>query len=151
MTDLFSRLKLENQLCFSIYATSREITKVYKPLLDKIGVTYPQYLALLVLWEHGRVSVKKMGELLYLDSGTLTPMLKRMQEQGLVIRERSQEDERVVLVSLTEKGASLRDKACQIPDEVFNMTDYSPEELANLKQMLHQLLNAIHSQNGKSQ
>ncbi|WP_369012386.1 MarR family winged helix-turn-helix transcriptional regulator, partial [Salmonella enterica] len=84
---------------------------MYKPLLDKIGVTYPQYLALLVLWEHGRVSVKKMGELLYLDSGTLTPMLKRMQEQGLVICERSQEDERVVLVSLTEKGASLRDKA----------------------------------------
>ncbi|MCU7710674.1 MarR family transcriptional regulator [Priestia sp. JV24] len=149
MEQLYKQLQLENQLCFSIYATSREITKVYKPLLDKLGVTYPQYLALLVLWEHETLSVKKMGELLYLDSGTLTPMLKRMQDQELVIRERSHEDERVVFISLTEKGKKLRDKACHIPEEVFSMTHKSQRELEKLKETLQELLQSLHTYNQK--
>ncbi|SUV05852.1 Organic hydroperoxide resistance transcriptional regulator [Priestia megaterium] len=149
MEQLYKQLQLENQLCFSIYATSREITKVYKPLLDKLGVTYPQYLALLVLWEHETLSVKKMGELLYLDSGTLTPMLKRMQDQELVIRERSYEDERVVFISLTEKGKKLRDKACHIPEEVFSMTNKSQGELEKLKETLQELLQSLHTYNQK--
>ncbi|WP_230932593.1 MarR family winged helix-turn-helix transcriptional regulator [Priestia sp. TSO9] len=149
MEQLYKQLQLENQLCFSIYATSREITKVYKPLLDKLGVTYPQYLALLVLWEHETLSVKKMGELLYLDSGTLTPMLKRMQDQELVIRQRSHEDERVVFISLTEKGKNLRDKACHIPEEVFSMTNKSQGELEKLKETLKELLQSLHTYNQK--
>ncbi|TYR80683.1 MarR family transcriptional regulator [Priestia megaterium] len=149
MEQQYQNLKLENQLCFSIYATSREITKVYKPLLDTLGVTYPQYLALLVLWEHETLSVKRMGELLYLDSGTLTPMLKRMQEQGLVIRQRSAEDERVVFISLTEKGKKLQGKACHIPEEVFSMTPNSPEQLKQLKVMLQGLLETMHAYNKK--
>ncbi|MED4008341.1 MarR family transcriptional regulator [Priestia aryabhattai] len=149
MEQLYKQLQLENQLCFSIYATSREITKVYKPLLDKLGVTYPQYLALLVLWEHETLSVKKMGKLLYLDSGTLTPMLKRMQDQELVIRERSHEDERVVFISLTEKGKKLRDKACHIPEEVFSMTNKSQGELEKLKETLQELLQSLHTYNQK--
>ncbi|MCM3772900.1 MULTISPECIES: MarR family winged helix-turn-helix transcriptional regulator [Priestia] len=149
MEQLYKQLQLENQLCFSIYATSREITKVYKPLLDKLGVTYPQYLALLVLWEHETLSVKKMGELLYLDSGTLTPMLKRMQDQELVIRQRSNEDERVVFISLTEKGKKLRDKACHIPEEVFSMTNKSQGELEKLKETLQELLQSLHTYNQK--
>jgi MarR family transcriptional regulator, organic hydroperoxide resistance regulator len=149
MEQLYKQLQLENQLCFSIYATSREITKVYKPLLDKLGVTYPQYLALLVLWEHETLSVKKMGELLYLDSGTLTPMLKRMQDQELVIRQRSHEDERVVFISLTEKGKKLRDKACHIPEEVFSMTNKPQRELEKLKETLQELLQSLHTYNQK--
>jgi len=143
----YPKLQLENQLCFSIYATSREITKVYRPLLNQLGVTYPQYLALLVLWEHGTVSVKEIGELLYLDSGTLTPMLKRMEDQGLVIRKRSNEDERVVFISLTNKGKELRDKACHIPEQVFKMSNRTDEELQKLSIQLQQLLQAMHVYN----
>lgn len=147
MEEHYPKLQLENQLCFSIYATSREITKVYRPLLNQLGVTYPQYLALLVLWEHGTVSVKEIGELLYLDSGTLTPMLKRMEDQGLVIRKRSNEDERVVFISLTNKGKELRDKACHIPEQVFKMSNRTDEELQKLSIQLQQLLQAMHVYN----
>ncbi|MBM7703687.1 MarR family winged helix-turn-helix transcriptional regulator [Metabacillus iocasae] len=147
MSDRYEQLKLEHQLCFTIYATSREITKVYKPLLDELNVTYPQYLALLVLWEEEEVSVKQMGERLYLDSGTLTPMLKRMEQQGLLTRQRSLEDERVVTVRLTEEGKQLKDKACHIPDAVFSMSNQSPQQLSHLKQTLNDLLAALHTYN----
>lgn len=110
MVKEFEQLKLDNQLCFLLYAASREMTKQYKPLLEVLDVTYPQYLVLLLLWEQDEMSVKKMGELLYLDSGTLTPMLKRMEQQGLVTRERTAEDQRSVTVTLTEKGHSIKDR-----------------------------------------
>ncbi|WP_110114818.1 MarR family transcriptional regulator [Bacillus sp. CGMCC 1.16541] len=147
MSNSYEQLKLEHQLCFTIYAASREITKVYKPLLEQLHVTYPQYLALLVLWEEREVSVKQLGERLYLDSGTLTPMLKRMEQQGLLTRQRSLADERVVTVRLTQNGEQLKDQACQIPNAVFSMSNQSPEQLSQLKQTLNELLKALHSYN----
>lgn len=133
-------LKLENQLCFLLYASSRELTKKYKPLLEELDVTYPQYLVLLLLWEHSSLSVKEMGNYLYLDSGTLTPMLKRMEQQGLLQRKRSLEDERSVLITLTENGASLQQKAECIPTEVTKLFGKSDEEVNELKQSLLKLL-----------
>ncbi|MGG1575975.1 MarR family winged helix-turn-helix transcriptional regulator [Fictibacillus sp. NRS-1165] len=136
-------LKLENQICFMVYAAAREITKKYRPLLEELDVTYPQYLALLVLWEKNELSVKELGEKLYLDSGTLTPMLKRMEAHELIIRQRSKQDERSVIVSLTEKGESLREKAACIPGALLeNMNIYGPE-LDQLKKTLGKVLNSI--------
>jgi len=133
-------LKLENQLCFLLYASSRELTKKYKPLLEELDVTYPQYLVLLLLWEHRSLSVKEMGKYLYLDSGTLTPMLKRMEQQQLIQRKRSLEDERSVLITLTEKGTSLQQKAECIPTEITKLFGKTPEEVNELKQALLKLL-----------
>ncbi|EOR21529.1 MarR family transcriptional regulator [Cytobacillus oceanisediminis] len=133
-------LKLENQLCFLLYASSRELTKKYKPLLEELDVTYPQYLVLLLLWEHRSLSVKEMGNYLYLDSGTLTPMLKRMEQQQLIQRKRSLEDERSVLITLTEKGTSLQQKAECIPTEITKLFGKTPEEVNKLKQALLKLL-----------
>ncbi|BBP88741.1 organic hydroperoxide resistance transcriptional regulator [Bacillus safensis] len=134
MTNEFEHMKLENQLCFLLYASSREMTKQYKPLLEELNITYPQYLALLfLLWEHGTLNVKTMGELLYLDSGTLTPMLKRMEQNGLIIRERSKEDERSVQIRLTEYGEQLKEKATAIPSHMLTGTGRSEEELKTLR------------------
>ena len=133
-------LKLENQLCFLLYASSRELTKKYKPLLEELDVTYPQYLVLLLLWEHRSLSVKEMGNYLYLDSCTLTPMLKRMEQQQLIQRKRSLEDERSVLITLTEKGTSLQQKAECIPTEITKLFGKTPEEVNKLKQALLKLL-----------
>lgn len=139
----FEELRLENQLCFLLYATSREMTKQYKPLLTELDVTYPQYLVLLLLWEHARLTVKKLGELLYLDSGTLTPMLKRMEQQGLIIRERATEDERSVFVSMTETALALKEKAATIPNRIFEISGGKEEEYTSLKASLSQLLNTL--------
>lgn len=144
MENEFGHMKLENQLCFLLYASSREMTKQYKPLLEKLNVTYPQYLALLLLWEHETLTVKKMGELLYLDSGTLTPMLKRMEQQGLITRKRSEEDERSVLISLTENGESLKEKAADIPRTILGLSKQSGEDLKQLKSALYTLLETLH-------
>ena len=133
------RLRLDSQLCFSIYACSREIIGLYRPLLEDMGLTYPQYLVMLVLWEHTECSVKELGQLLYLDSGTLTPMLKRMEANDLVRRFRSQKDERVVLVSLTEKGASLKEKAYCIPEELFAKSGLSADEMNDMLTRLQAL------------
>lgn len=105
-----NKMKLENQICFSLYATTREMTKLYRPLLAELNITYPQYLVLLALWETSPLSVKELGERLYLDSGTLTPMLKRMEKEHLIERYRSKEDERRVLVGLTDKGRQAEEK-----------------------------------------
>ncbi|KLV16254.1 MarR family transcriptional regulator [Niallia circulans] len=139
-------LKLENQLCFLLYASSRELTKKYKPLLEELDVTYPQYLVLLLLWEHKSLSVKEMGHHLYLDSGTLTPMLKRMEQQQLLERKRSLEDERSVLITLTEKGASLQQKAECIPTEILKLFGKSSKEINDLKQSLQLLLENLTKQ-----
>lgn len=144
MENEFDHMKLENQLCFLLYASSREMTKQYKPLLEKLNLTYPQYLALLLLWEHETLTVKKMGELLYLDSGTLTPMLKRMEQQGLITRKRSEEDERSVLISLTENGESLKEQAADIPRTILGLSKQSGEDLKQLKSALYTLLETLH-------
>ncbi|MFS0654404.1 MarR family winged helix-turn-helix transcriptional regulator [Bacillus sp. 179-C3.3 HS] len=148
MTNEFDHMKLENQLCFLLYASSREMTKRYKPLLDELNITYPQYLTLLLLWEHKSLNVKKMGELLYLDSGTLTPMLKRMEQNGLIIRERSKEDERSVHIRLTEYGEQLKEKATTIPLRMLTGTGKSEEELKTLRASLHGLLQELTHKKG---
>ncbi len=136
-------LKLENQLCFLLYASSREMTKKYKPLLEDLQVTYPQYLVLLLLWEHQILSVKEMGEQLYLDSGTLTPMLKRMEQNNLIRRDRSAEDERSVMISLTENGHALKEKAQSIPFEIGRLSGKNQEEINKLKNSLLHLLQQL--------
>lgn len=133
-------LKLENQICFPLYALSRQVTALYRPLLEALGVTYPQYLVLLVLWEHETVSVKQLGDILLLDSGTLTPLLKRMEEGGWVERERSREDERVVQISLTAAGKKLKLKAATIPEQLVCGIDMNEKELKTLRGLLNKML-----------
>ncbi|WP_150267625.1 MarR family winged helix-turn-helix transcriptional regulator [Paenibacillus tepidiphilus] len=143
-------LMLDNQLCFTIYACSREFTKLYQPHLDKIGLTYSQYLVMMVLWERQECTVKELGEALFLDSGTLTPLLKRLQAAGLILRERSQQDERKVLISLTEKGWALRSEAACIPAKMAEGTALSPEEFFRLLGEFKDLLGRVHEANANS-
>lgn len=133
-------LHLNNQLCFPIYALSRQMTALYRPHLDKMGLTYPQYLVMLALWEHETVSVKKLGNLLWLDSGTLTPLLKRMEENELLTRSRSKTDERVVNISLSDKGKNLRDSAKGLPDLLKQQLENDGVQLEQLRAQLQQLL-----------
>ncbi|RNB89881.1 MarR family transcriptional regulator [Brevibacillus fluminis] len=140
-------LLLDNQLCFSIYACSREISRLYRPVLDELGLTYPQYLVLLVLWEQEECNVKELGERLFLDSGTLTPMLKRMEAAGLITRQRSQTDERVVFVRLTEQGQALKERAYCIPESLLAKSGISEGEFAGMLSQFRQLLTRIHQSN----
>ena len=149
MTDLPTvSLALDNQLCFKLYAASRAVTRAYKPMLDQLGLTYPQYVVMLVLWEWHHATppqptVKALGERLMLDSGTLTPLLKRMQSNGLLVRERSQEDERRVLVSLTPEGKKLKARAAAIPPCVAEATHCTLTELMELTHQLKALRNRL--------
>lgn len=133
-------LKLSNQICFPLYVLSRQITALYRPHLEEIGLTYPQYLVMMVLWEREEVTVKQLGELLWLDSGTLTPLLKRMEERGWVKRNRCEEDERVVNISLTQQGKDLEQKAASIPYAMQCKLDIGDEQLATLRLQLQNLL-----------
>lgn len=138
----YDSLKLKNQLCFPLYACSREIIKKYNPLLKEIDLTYTQYIAMMVFWEHKKMSVKELGQLLFLDSGTLTPVLKSLEAKGLVVRSRSSEDERVLLVEITEKGEALKDKAVSVPTEVGRCVKLEPEEYKELYRLLYKLLDS---------
>ncbi|MDF2877548.1 MAG: ohrR [Clostridia bacterium] len=142
-------LKLENQLCFSVYAASRAITKIYRPFLDEIGVTYPQYLVMLVLWENNVVTLKDLGNKLYLDSGTLTPLLKRLEHMELIKRERSKEDERLLCVTITQKGLDLKKRAAKIPGCVLAGLSTDIAALMNLKNEIDGLLNNVKIQEEK--
>jgi DNA-binding MarR family transcriptional regulator len=126
-------LQLDNQICFAVYSAAHAFNRVYKPLLDKLGLTYPQYLVMLVLWERDGVPVKDIGERLFLDSGTLTPLLKRMEAVDLVKRTRSTEDERQVLIALTPKGEALREKARAVPQSILAASACSVGELVATK------------------
>lgn len=117
MSNEFDTLKLENQLCFPLYACSREIVKKYKPYLDELDLTYTQYITMMVMWEKKQINVKELGECLFLDSGTLTPLLKKLEQKGWVTRQRAKSDERVLIVTLTEAGDELRKKGCYSPPE----------------------------------
>src|SRR6266550_953978 len=128
-----SPLLLGNQLCFAIYSTAHAFNRVYKPLLDKIGLTYPQYLVMLVLWERDDVPLKDIGERLFLDSGTLTPLLKRLEAAELIKRTRSTEDERHVLIALTPKGQALKEKARAVPEGILARSACSLGELSAIK------------------
>jgi DNA-binding MarR family transcriptional regulator len=129
-------LQLDNQLCFALYSTSLAMTKLYKPMLEEMGLTYPQYLAMLVLWEQDGLTVSELGERLYLDSGTLTPLLKRMESAGLVSRIRAVEDERRVHITLTAAGRKLKARAAKIPGCIMSATQCSVPELVSLTQQV---------------
>ncbi len=144
--DKYDCLKLENQLCFPLYACSREIIKKYNPLLKSIDLTYTQYIAMMVFWEHKKLSVKEIGQKLFLDSGTLTPVLKSLEAKGLVHRSRSTEDERVLLVEITEKGDKLREKAAEVPPQVGSCVNLSPDEAMELYRLLYKILGAEKNQ-----
>lgn len=132
-------LRLDNQVCFALYSASLAMTKLYKPLLDRIGLTYPQYLVMLVLWEQDGVTVSELGERLFLDSGTLTPLLKRLEAQGQIARLRDVQDERRVRITLTAEGRALRDQAEAIPQCVLQSSQCSIAELTALTAELKQL------------
>lgn len=138
------KLQLDNQLCFPIYALARDIIAAYRPLLEAIDLTYPQYLALLVLWEKQEQSVSQLGDQLDLDSGTLTPLLKRLEQKGLVNRKRSATDERSVLISLTESGSGLRIKAANIPATLLMSLPVSVDELETLRGIICKIRKNIH-------
>lgn len=142
MTD-FDPLKLENQLCFPLYAVSRDIVRRYTPLLRKIGLTYTQYIAMMVLWAEGSVSVKELGARLRLESSTLTPLLKKLESAGYVVRERSKEDERVVVVSLTDEGRKLHDDAMSVPTCMVDSLHVDPQLGVRLAALLDDFLEQV--------
>ena len=137
--DRSSWLKLDHQLCFALYSASLAMTKLYKPLLDPLGLTYPQYLAMLVLWEGDGIAVSQLGERLALDSGTLTPLLKRLEASGLVQRLRDSTDERRVLLQLTTAGRALKTRAMAVPEAVACASGCALDELASLTSRLQTL------------
>ena len=136
----FDALKLENQLCFPLYACARETIKLYKPYLDKLELTYTQYITMLVLWEHKQMTVKELGTCLYLDSGTLTPLLKKLEEKGLVTRRRSTTDERNLIVGITPAGEAMKQEAASIPIEMEKCCNLNTEERITLYRLLYKML-----------
>ena len=134
-------LKLENQACFPIYALSRVLTAHYKPILDEVELTYPQYLVMMVLWEHKQLSVKEIGEKLLLDSGTLTPLLKKLEAKKMILRERGKTDERIVRVSLTDIGLQLKNRASSIPEAFKCSLGLTTEEITSLRTSINTILN----------
>lgn len=139
-THKYDSLKLDNQLCFPLYACAKEVVKRYTPFLSALDLTYTQYIAMLVLWEHKSMTIKQAGTLLYLDSGTLTPLFKKLEEKGLVTRTRSQADERNLIVALTEKGEALKDEALKVPAQMGGCIQISPEDSQQLYALLHKML-----------
>src|SRR5579871_1230173 len=129
-------LRLDNQICFAVYSAAHAFNRVYKPLLDRLGLTYPQYLVMLALWERDGVPVKDIGERLFLDSGTLTPLLKRLEQAGLIRRTRSTEDERQVLIDLSSQGQALKDKARAVPSSILAASQCSIPELTAVKNQI---------------
>ncbi|WP_343604994.1 MarR family transcriptional regulator [Fluviicola sp.] len=141
MEDL---LQLDKQICFPIYALSREVIQRYRPLLDELDLTYPQYLVFLVLWEEDKQTVNQIGEKLLLDSGTLTPLLKRLEQKNLITRTRRKTDERIVEISLTKEGKELKEKAAGIPEKLLNDLNISLDELKTMRTIAHKILNITH-------
>lgn len=142
MADKYDVLKLENQMCFPLYACAKEVVRKYKPFLDALNLTYTQYITMMVMWEHKSISVKALGEYLYLDSGTLTPVLKTLEKKGYVTRERSKEDERVLIVTITDEGMHLREKAIEVPAQMGQCVNLTTEEAKELYRLLYKLLEA---------
>lgn len=139
----YDTLKIENQLCFPLYAASREIIKRYKPHLDKLDLTYTQYITMMVIWEKRNISVKELGEVLFLDSGTLTPVLKKLEAKGYITRHRSEKDERVLIVSVTDEGTRLRDEALTVPQAVGRCVRLKKDEADALYKLLYTLINTM--------
>ena len=142
-SDPSDLLKLENQLCFPLYACAKEVVRRYKPMLDGLDLTYTQYLAMMALWEEDSLSVSGLGERLYLDSGTLTPLLKKLEAKGLCTRSRSTDDERKVIVSITEKGRRLRERAAGVPRKMASCVGLSLDEATQLRGLLDKVLSNV--------
>ncbi len=143
MNDKFDALKLGNQLCFPLYVCSKEIVKRYKPFLDEIGLTYTQYITMMAMWEHEELSVKELGSLLFLDSGTLTPVLKTLEKKGFLSRKRSSADERVLVVTLTEEGQQLKEQAVEVPLKMQGCVSIDEKDAAELYKILHKIMHKI--------
>ncbi len=139
----YDALKLENQLCFPLYACSKEIIRAYKPFLDEIDLTYTQYITMMVLWEKKEMNVKTLGENLYLDSGTLTPVLKKLEAKGLLKRTRSKADERNLLVSITKEGEALKEKAKDVPSKIGNCVNLQADDAKELYRLLHMIIDNV--------
>lgn len=138
-----NHLKLDQQLCFSLYAASREVIKLYKPVLDEFNLTYTQYVTMLVLWETPKITVKGIGQKLHLDSGTLTPLLKKLEQMELIMRYRDIADDRSVIIELTEKGMQLRSQVEDVPERIACQVGLNFEEVLQLKKMLDELLEQV--------
>ena len=133
-------MKLENQMCFPLYAAARSVTSLYTPWLKELGITYTQYITFLVLWEKDGITVGEICERLMLDNGTVSPLLKKMENAGYITRSRSAEDDRVVVITLTEQGREMQEKAKDIPEKVGECIDLSPEKAVKLYELLYELL-----------
>lgn len=143
MEKQFDSLKIENQLCFPLYACAKEVVRKYKPHLDEIDLTYTQYITMMIMWDKKEINVKSLGECLYLDSGTLTPLLKKLEQKGFITRKRSTDDERNLIVSITDKGEALKEKAVEIPMAVSDCFDLTKDEIAQLYKILYKILGEI--------
>ena len=148
MEEKYECLKLSKQLCFPLYACSRETIKLYKPWLDEIGLTYTQYITMMVLWEQKSLTAKELGRILYLDSGTLTPLLKKLENKGYIKRNRSRKDERNLLLRVTEQGAALKGKAMEMAGLILKHTMLTKNEIDTLYTLLHKVLDRMEGQNG---
>lgn len=145
--DKFESLKLSNQVCFPLYAASREVIKLYKPFLDEYNLTYTQYITMLVLWEDEKITIKELCKKLYLDSGTITPVIKKLEAMSLLIKYRDKSDERIVNVELTDKGRELKEEIVKVPEQVSCKVNGSVEDLLILKNLLEKVLDEISPNN----
>ena len=143
MESGYEMLKLENQVCFPLYVCSKEIIRKYRPFLDPLGITYTQYITMMALWEKGEMTVKDLGSELHLDSGTLTPLLRKLEEKGFVDRIRDPNDERSVIVKITDEGLALRDKVKHVPEDIGSCIELSPEEGLALFTLLNKLMSTF--------
>ena len=140
MNDSYDNLKIENQICFPLYACAKEVTRRYKPLLDKLDLTYTQYIVMMVMWEYKKMNVKELGEKVYLDSGTLTPLLLKLEAKGYISRTKDKDDARNLILEVTKKGLDLRRKATQVPQEMSKCVKLSLEEAQVLYKTLYKIL-----------
>lgn len=143
MEEKYDNLKLENQLCFPLYACAKEIVRRYTPLLEKLDLTYTQYIVMMVMWDKKQINVKTLGETIFLDSGTLTPLLKKLENKGYISRHRQKEDERNVIISIEEKGIELKKKAKNIPEEIGKCVNLTEEEAVVLYKTLYKILDTF--------
>ena len=140
--EKYDSLKLSNQLCFPLYACAKDIVRKYTPYLNELNITYTQYITMMVMWENETITSKELGDILYLDSGTLTPLLKRLESKGYLTRERSETDERMLIVALTDKGAMLKDAAVKVPIKMQGCINLAPEEMHILYKLLYKILDS---------
>ena len=143
MSNKYDVLKLENQLCFPLYVCAKEVVRAYKPYLDELDITYTQYITMMVMWEHMELRVKEIGEHLYLDSGTLTSVLKKLEEKGFVTRKRSEKDERDLIVTITDKGTALKEKAVHVPEKLGACVELDPQKAKALYDTLYEVIGKL--------